>query len=149
MNRFAAGIRVALIIIATVVSVGAFAETQCPGGTAPPCEPIVVTGSRDPVATCEETGTCEDLRYALLLADGTRVERAPNGSTAEDYSFRLFRTLAGGCKKSTETCTEWNKRTTGVGGFCFGQGLSLRTVCIIGSNDQFGRNCPDVNCPVG
>lgn len=100
MNRFAAGIRVALIIIATVVSAGAFAETQCPGGTAPPCESIVVTDSRDPLPDCAIAGTCAS-NDPIYSADGTLTAQA-----SEATYLKLFKTLAKFCKGSTESCTD-------------------------------------------
>ena len=147
MNRFAAGIRVALIIIATVVSVGAFAETQCPGGTAPPCEPIVVTDSRDPVATCEETGTCGDLAPPLLLADGRFVQTGPIGSSAQVW-VSFFKNTAALCKKASESCARWFDRAT-IHCDQIPTSSVRYIACQTTANNQYGNDCPNVTYPAG
>ena len=147
MNRFAAGIRVVLITIGLCVSGVAFAETQCVGGAPPPCEPIPVTDSRDPLPDCAQSGTCAS-NDPITLADGSASQRAPRDTNGEGFR-QLFKTFANLCKKSSESCSEWQLRIAGLGGYCKQQSAALVSVCTIAVDDQAERNCPDVACPAG
>lgn len=147
MNRFAAGIRVALITIGLCVSASAFADAVCPDGTPQPCAPIVVTDSRDPLPDCAQSGTCAS-NDPITLADGSASQRAPRDTTSDGFRD-LFKTLANLCKKSGESCTDWHLRIAGLGGYCKLQSAALVSVCTIAADDQFERNCPNVACPAG
>ena len=142
MNRFAAGIRVVLITIGLGVSGVAFADTQCIGGAPPPCEPIPVTDSRDPLPDCAIAGTCAS-NDPIYSADGTLTAQA-----SEATYLKLFKTLAKFCKGSTESCTDWYNK---VGRICATPAYHLtRDVCIDAAHNQWSANCPAIpQCPVG
>ena len=162
MNRFAAGIRVALITIGLCVSASAFAETQCVGGAPPPCEPIPVTDSRDATPpTCQDVGMCDNLQ-ALNDMLAYLASTAATPQTAREKVIGLLK--AGHCKKASDDCVTWGQRmTTPKGlptpnaqstgtGFCQAASVGILGVAIaictnIVNLEVSAEGCYNVSCP--
>lgn len=152
MNRFAAGIRIVLIAIGLFGSVAAIADTQCLGGTPPPCsDPIEVTGERDPIPTCEELGTCT-ASDPILVASGMAV--AASTSQSKSFIEKHIKKVALFCLRastdpSVDPCTKWGEDMAAT--VC-GRGsyVVLGTICNIAVVDEVQVGCRDVpKCPLG
>lgn len=135
-----------LFVFSLFASGHAFADGDCGGVPCPPVlPPMEVTDTREPLPTCEELGICPQAPEDPVLLAGGGIVVLPRSSETAGIE-RFFKGLPGFCKKSTESCNDWNLRVSLE--YCRNpKYISVVTHCNIFANDQGSIGCPHVMCP--